>query len=44
MLLGDLAHRGVRLWGDRTALVWQGRRRTYAELADRTVRLASERS
>jgi acyl-CoA synthetase (AMP-forming)/AMP-acid ligase II len=40
-LLGDLAHRGERLWGDRDAFVWQGRRRTYAELADRVPRTAA---
>ena len=39
-LLGDLAHRGERLWGDRDAFVWQGRRRTYAEVADRCGRTA----
>lgn len=41
MLLGDLAHRGAELWPDRTAFVWNGRCRTYAELAERTGRLAA---
>jgi len=35
MLLGDLAHRGGALWPARTAFVWDGRRRTYGELARR---------
>jgi acyl-CoA synthetase (AMP-forming)/AMP-acid ligase II len=39
-LLGDLAHRGERLWGDRDAFAWQGRRRTYAEVAERVGRTA----
>lgn len=41
MVVGDLAHRGERLWGDRVAFAWQGRRRTYAEVADRTAHMAS---
>jgi acyl-CoA synthetase (AMP-forming)/AMP-acid ligase II len=40
MVLGDLAHRGELLWGRRIAFAWEGRTRTYAELADRTARLA----
>jgi acyl-CoA synthetase (AMP-forming)/AMP-acid ligase II len=40
MALGDLAHRGSMLWGSRVAFSWEGRTRTYAELADRTARLA----
>jgi len=36
MLLGDLAHRGALLGADRAAIVWQGRTRTYGELAART--------
>ena len=41
MLIGDLAHRGAQLWGDRVAFTWESRTRTYAEVADRTARLAS---
>lgn len=41
MLLGDLAHRGATLWPARTAFAWNGRRRTYGELAGRVERLAA---
>jgi acyl-CoA synthetase (AMP-forming)/AMP-acid ligase II len=41
MLIGDLAHRGAQLWGDRVAFTWESRTRTYTEVADRTARLAS---
>ncbi len=41
MVLGDLAHRGERMWGQRVAFVWEGRTRTYRELADRTARAAA---
>jgi acyl-CoA synthetase (AMP-forming)/AMP-acid ligase II len=41
MLIGDLAHRGAQLWGDRVAFTWESRTRTYAEVADRTARLAT---
>jgi len=40
MVVGDLAHRGSRLWGSRVAFTWDGRSRTYAELSDRTARIA----
>ncbi|MFC4913807.1 class I adenylate-forming enzyme family protein [Actinomadura gamaensis] len=35
MLLADLAHRGATLWPERTAVAWDGRRRTYRELGER---------
>jgi len=40
MVLGDLAHRGAALWGERVAFSWEQHTRTYAEVADRTARLA----
>jgi len=41
MVVGDLAHRAESLWRGRVAFVWDGRTRTYPELADRTARLAA---
>jgi fatty-acyl-CoA synthase len=38
--LGDLVHRAAARWGERTALVFEGRRWTYAELADEVDRAA----
>ncbi len=35
MLVGDIAGRGARMWGGRTAFVWSDRQRTYDELARR---------
>ncbi len=40
MVLGDLAHR-ASLWRERVAIVWDGRTRTYGEVADRTARLSA---
>ena len=41
MVVGDLAHRAENLWRGRVAFAWDRRTRTYAELADRTARLAA---
>jgi len=40
MVIGDLAHRAGTLWSGRVAFVWEGGTRTYAELSDRTARMA----
>jgi acyl-CoA synthetase (AMP-forming)/AMP-acid ligase II len=41
LLLGDLAHRGAALWPSRVAFAWNGRTRTYGELAGRVERLSA---
>ncbi len=41
MLLGDLAHRGAVLWPSRVAFAWNGRTRTYGEVATRVERLSA---
>ena len=38
--VGAWPHRRARLWPERTALVFRGERRSYAELDERTTRLA----
>ncbi len=40
MVVGDLAHRGHVLWGDRVAFTWDGRSRTYSDVARRVAATA----
>ncbi len=40
MLVGDIAHRGARMFRDRIACSWPGGERTYGELEDRVARMA----
>lgn len=39
MLVGDIAHRGARLFRDRIACSWPGGERTYAETEERVARM-----